>query len=288
MSSKDTKDHTFNNPSLSLLLLFVTITQISAVHFPINVWPKPTNFHWPHPSFIPLSPTFKISHPTHHHLSSAVSRYRHIITTEHHHPLLPPATNLTSSSPPLTSLIITITDVTSPLTHGVNESYTLTIPPPLGSTTAYLTAQTAWGAMHGLETFSQLVYNNPPRVAAGVEISDEPIFKHRGVVLDTSRNYYGVEHLLRLIRAMSMNKMNVFHWHITDSHSFPLILPSEPELAGRGAYGEDMKYSVEDVKKIVHFGMEHGVRVLPEIDMPGEYHSSYFILFLVIRFYLGK
>lgn len=89
-------------------------------------------------------------------------------------------------------------------------------------------------------------------------------------MLDTSRNFYGVDHLLRLIKAMSMNKLNVFHWHITDSHSFPLVIPSEPELAGKGAYSNEMMYSPADVQKIVEYGMEHGVRVLPEIDMPGK------------------
>lgn len=105
-------------------------------------------------------------------------------------------------------------------------------------------------------------------MASALFVCDEPLYGHRGVMLDTSRNYYGVDHLLRLIKAMSMNKLNVFHWHITDSHSFPLLLPSEPKLAERGAYGEDMVYSPEDVKRVVEFGMEYGVRVMPEIDMP--------------------
>lgn len=89
-------------------------------------------------------------------------------------------------------------------------------------------------------------------------------------MLDTSRNYYEVEDLLRLIRAISMNKLNVFHWHITDSHSFPLVVPSEPEMAAKGAYGDEMKYTAADVQRVVEYGMEHGVRVIPEIDMPGE------------------
>lgn len=88
-------------------------------------------------------------------------------------------------------------------------------------------------------------------------------------MLDTSRNYYGVDDILRTISAMSQNKMNVFHWHVTDSQSFPLVLPSQPELAGKGSYGDDMQYSVDDVKKIVEFGLDYGVRVIPEIDTPG-------------------
>ncbi|KAF5188184.1 Beta-hexosaminidase [Thalictrum thalictroides] len=123
--------------------------------------------------------------------------------------------------------------------------------------------------MRGLETFSQLVWGNPSRVASGLYIVDSPIFEHRGITLDTSRNYYGVEHILRTIQAMSFNKLNVFHWHVVDSHSFPLVLPSEPELAGKGSYGPEMQYSLADVKRIVEFGFEHGVRVMPEIDSPG-------------------
>lgn len=108
-------------------------------------------------------------------------------------------------------------------------------------------------------------------MASGLFVSDFPLFEHRGVLLDTSRNFFGVEDLLRLIKGLSMNKLNVFHWHITDSHSFPLVIPSEPDLSAKGSYGPGMEYSPEDVKRVVEFGFEHGVRVLPEIDMPGEF-----------------
>lgn len=94
-------------------------------------------------------------------------------------------------------------------------------------------------------------------------------------MLDTSRNYFGVEDLLRTIGSLSMNKLNVFHWHITDSHSFPLVVPSVPSLSAKGAYGPEMVYSPEDVKRVVEFGLEHGVRVVPEIDMPGESLTLY-------------
>lgn len=70
---------------------------------------------------------------------------------------------------------------------------------------------------------------------------------------------------------MAANKMNVFHWHITDSQSFPLELPSEPALAEKGSYGDGMRYTVDDVKLIVDFAMNRGVRVVPEIDTPGKY-----------------
>lgn len=123
--------------------------------------------------------------------------------------------------------------------------------------------------MRGLETFSQLAWGDPPVLAADIFIYDRPMFPHRGIVLDTSRNYYPMKDILRTIDAMAANKLNVFHWHVTDSHSFPIEIPSEPDLAEKGAYGPGMRYAVEDVAEIVEYGLSRGVRVMPEIDMPG-------------------
>ncbi|KAI3743824.1 hypothetical protein L1987_56891 [Smallanthus sonchifolius] len=257
--------HNFHNLLILSLILFL-VPLISAVGSPINIWPKPRSFKWTTPHAIPLSPSFTINSPSHPYLSPSVNRYLRQIRTAQYNPLLTPLINF-SISLPLQTLTITVSDLTPPLSHGVNESYNLTV--PANSTAAALTAATPWGAMRGLESFSQLVWGNPARVATGLVVSDWPMFEHRGIFLDTSRNYYPVEDLLRLIGAMSANKLNVFHWHITDSQSFPLVLDSEPELAGKGSYGPEMQYSATDVKRIVEFGLEHGVRIVPEIDMPG-------------------
>ncbi|XP_015932586.1 beta-hexosaminidase 2 [Arachis duranensis] len=238
----------------------------------INVWPKPRNLTWgpPHQSTL-LHPSFTITttvnHHTNNHLSAAINRYINLIKTEHHRPLVPIATNLTKNLPPLSTLTITITNPSAPLHHGVDESYTLSI--PWNASAATLSAPTTWGAMRGLETFSQLAWGTPTRVPVGVHVWDAPLFAHRGVMLDTARNYYPVRDIMRTIEALSMNKVNVFHWHITDSQSFPLVVPSEPGLADKGAYDSDMVYSPDDVRNIVEFGLDHGVRVLPEIDSPG-------------------
>ncbi|KAI4333228.1 hypothetical protein L6164_018063 [Bauhinia variegata] len=233
----------------------------------ISVWPKPRNFSWPSQQAALLSPCFTITTnaPHHRHLLAAANRYQSLILTEHHRPLVNSVVNFSAKIPPLSSLAVIVVDPIAPLHHGVDESYSLAIPT---SGSANLTAQTVWGAMRGLETFSQLVWGKPSIVAVGVFVWDSPLFAYRGVMLDTSRNYYPVEDILRTISAMSMNKLNVFHWHITDSQSFPLVLPSEPSLAEKGSYGSDMQYSPADVSRIVEYGLDRGVRVLPEIDAP--------------------
>ncbi|KAF9438537.1 hypothetical protein BGZ76_007068 [Entomortierella beljakovae] len=164
-------------------------------------------------------------------------------------------------------------------------------------------AKTMYGALHGMETFSQLVINSPhdetkeiPR--APVLIHDRPLFQHRGLLLDSSRNYLSMASLYRTVDAMSMNKMNVLHWHIADSQSFPIALDDEPavnskeskdsedgdrntqsgtskkglplsQLASKGAYSNGMTYTKDDLSQIVNYAMDRGIRVIPEIDMPG-------------------
>ncbi|KAF4390867.1 hypothetical protein F8388_005680 [Cannabis sativa] len=254
-----------------IFLIFFFIGAISSPYKPkptsIDVWPKPRTVSWSQPQAHLLSPTFSIATPSHRYLRAAANRYRAQILTEHHQQLVPPSVVLINvSATPLQALNIDVADLTAPLHHGVDESYNLSI--PASGSVARLTARTAWGAMRGLESFSQLVWGSPSVVAVGISLSDSPLFGHRGLMLDTSRNYFPVKDIVRTISAMSANKLNVFHWHITDSHSFPLMVPSEPDLADKGSYGSDMQYSPDDVTRIVEFGLQHGVRVMPEIDAP--------------------
>lgn len=67
---------------------------------------------------------------------------------------------------------------------------------------------------------------------------------------------------------MSLSKLNVFHWHITDSHSFPLVVPSQPDLHFYGAYDPDKVYTAADIREVVAFGRARGVSVVPEFDAP--------------------
>lgn len=67
---------------------------------------------------------------------------------------------------------------------------------------------------------------------------------------------------------MALVKMNIFHWHITDSQSFPMFLPSHPELSSNGAYSAHKIYSPEDISDIVSYAKIRGVLVIPEFDAP--------------------
>ncbi|KAG0322105.1 hypothetical protein BGZ99_003526 [Dissophora globulifera] len=156
---------------------------------------------------------------------------------------------------------------------------------------AVLKATTQWGVIHGLETFSQLVRATPesaestgaiaaPSLTQKTDnpldipntpwsIQDEPRYSHRGILLDTSRNYFPVKDIIRTLEAMSVVKMNVFHWHVLDQQSYPLVSKTFPELSAKGAERPDLVYTHEDVAAIIQYGEERGIRVLPEFDAPG-------------------
>ncbi|KAL5196505.1 hypothetical protein ABZP36_000017 [Zizania latifolia] len=267
--------------SLGFLLLFLLSSPLPAARadkrFPVNAWPKPTSMSWAEPHMaMPVSRSFHVVGPSGNaYLLSAARRYAALILAERYRPIVRPAVTVAAGGAELRCLTLAVSDLHAPLEHGVDESYALEILPTGAAT---VTAATAWGAMRGLETFSQLAWWGDAAgrreqmlllVASGVRVEDRPLYPHRGLMLDTGRTYFPVADILRTIDAMAANKMNVFHWHITDSQSFPLELPSEPALAEKGSYGEDMRYTVEDVNLIVDFAMHRGVRVVPEIDMPG-------------------
>ncbi|RUS18181.1 glycoside hydrolase superfamily, partial [Endogone sp. FLAS-F59071] len=154
----------------------------------------------------------------------------------------------------------------------VDESYSIDI--SASTKHALIKAKTPIGALRALETFSQLVFRGEDDhlEVQTVHIEDYPAYPHRGVLLDTSRNFYPVKHILRTIDALAYNKFNVFHWHITDSQSFPLGSKKLPELSLKGAYSKSMIYSPYDIKYIIHYAEQRGVRVIPEIDAPA--HSA--------------
>lgn len=155
-----------------------------------------------------------------------------------------------------------------------DESYNLTVRPSNDNLIATIQARTFFGARHGLETLSQLIWwdeydeGGKLKVLKGASVQDAPAFAYRGLMLDTARNFMPVESIKRVLVGMASNKLNVFHWHVTDSQSFPLMAPSVPQLAKYGAYGPDLVYSPEDIRQLVRFANIRGIRVVMEVDTP--------------------
>ncbi|XP_055533308.1 chitooligosaccharidolytic beta-N-acetylglucosaminidase isoform X2 [Wyeomyia smithii] len=168
---------------------------------------------------------------------------------------------------------VTVSGDSLVLNYETDESYKVSISTAdSGNVAVHIDAATYFGARHGLETLAQLIVFDDIRdelqIVADVEIKDSPAYVHRGVALDTSRNYVDVGSIKRTLDALAMVKMNVFHWHITDSQSFPLVINSQPMLHKYGAYSRKEIYTAEDVADIVQYALVRGIRVIPELDAP--------------------
>ena len=149
-------------------------------------------------------------------------------------------------------------------TLGEEESYRLEVTPE----GALLKAATVDGALRGLETFAQLVqpgssgFNVP-----AVRIDDRPRFPWRGLLMDVSRHWMPVEVVERNLDAMAAVKLNVFHWHLSDDQGFRVESKLYPRLHQFGSGGH--YYTHADIRAVVAYARERGIRVVPEFDMPG-------------------
>ena len=68
---------------------------------------------------------------------------------------------------------------------------------------------------------------------------------------------------------MAALKLNVLHWHLTDAHSFPFGSDEPPDLGTRGAFHPSLVYTPRQMRTVVAAAHERGIRVVPELDMPG-------------------
>ncbi|XP_027128675.1 beta-hexosaminidase subunit alpha isoform X2 [Larimichthys crocea] len=153
-----------------------------------------------------------------------------------------------------------------------SERYNLTV----SAGHASLNAETVWGAIRGLETFSQLVYQDDfgSYFVNKTEIEDFPRFQFRGILLDTSRHFLPVQAILKTLDAMAYSKFNVFHWHIVDDPSFPYQSSTFPDLSSKGAFRPMTHiYTQSDVRRVISHARLRGIRVLPEFDSPSHTQS---------------
>ena len=101
-----------------------------------------------------------------------------------------------------------------------------------------------------------------------MSLTDGPVFPYRGLMIDTARNFIPIGSLERMLDGMSHNKLNVLHWHITDSNSFPFYSTSFPQMTDYGAYSKDEIYFPEQVKELIQYALVRGVKIIPELDAP--------------------
>src|SRR5580704_17842454 len=154
---------------------------------------------------------------------------------------------------------------------GEDESYRLDV----SSAGAKLTAPNPLGVMHGLETFLQMVQVTPDGYAApAIHIEDTPRFPWRGLSIDVSRHFISMEVLKRNVDGMAAVKMNVLHLHLSDDQGFRLESREFPKLQELGSDG--MYYRQSEMRDLIAYASDRGIRIVPEFDMPG-HSTSWFV-----------
>lgn len=167
------------------------------------------------------------------------------------------------------SLVISFDEVAT-VEMGIDESYELNIK----DDKIEIHAVTDVGAMHALSTLIQLIsvqdasYGFP-----AVVIKDAPRFVWRGLMLDVARHFMPMEVVKRNLDAMAFVKLNVFHWHLVDDQGFRVESNSYPRLHENASDG--LYYTQNQIKEIVEYADNRGIRVVPEFDVPG--HATAFL-----------
>lgn len=161
------------------------------------------------------------------------------------------------------------------------------------------------GLFYGFQTFRQLlpaeIYASKPPAAPVAwrapccTVEDRPRFAWRAMMLDCSRTFQDVDYVRRYIDWLSIHKINIFHWHLTDDDGWRFESKRYPELTRKGAYfGEGTPmglnsrrvkwfpkedrdggfYTQEQMREIVAYAAQRNVRILPEIDLPGHSRAA--------------
>eukprot|EP00750_Incisomonas_marina_P020260 INCI3878.1.p1 GENE.INCI3878.1~~INCI3878.1.p1 ORF type:complete len:717 (+),score=97.93 INCI3878.1:225-2153(+) len=255
-----------------------------------NVWPIPANISMPggvpagsNTSSFPLKVAENItivSNITSARLARGIERYSAILQRSSSNG--PPCnkncdrTLDSKQTAVVSTLSLEIESEDARLTSSTDYSYTLEI---LENGTANARAATIYGAMYAMETFSQLgdfdqmptgeasgaLYIN----ASSVFIVDSPSYLHRGFMADTGRRFWPVATIKAVLDAMSWFKMNVLHLHLSDNCRYAVESDSYPSLTARLTGMLGGFYSKDDVADILAYAADRGIRVIPEVDMPG-------------------
>ena len=143
-------------------------------------------------------------------------------------------------------------------------------------------APTAQGVFWGTRTLLQMLHRQEAKLAKGTT-RDWPEFPNRGYMLDVARKFFTLDYLKEQIKVLSFYKMNEFHIHLNDN-GFPQFFDNDwnkTYAAFRleserfpGLTAKDGSYTKKEFTELQRMGMEYGVNIIPEIDIPA--HSLAF------------
>lgn len=264
---------------IALLVVASFLAPTAAAHGrdePPLLWPLPLHMDAEGPP-LPLHDSFAITHDgvargSSARLPATVARFMRTVAA------------LRSAAPPLrrsgsgslrqlTVVVADLADADAPPTVRTDYSYTLRVGLAGNAT---LAAPSVFGAIYGLESFVHLLQPQPSLnnalalPHAAIEIRDAPQYRWRGVMVDTGRRFFPVSLLENLMETMSQVKMNVLHVHASDYCRWSVESKIYPELTKTDVTGTSPgAYTQQEIRDLVKFAADRGIRVIPEFDLPG-------------------
>mmetsp|Transcript_28464 Transcript_28464/g.91129 ORF Transcript_28464/g.91129 Transcript_28464/m.91129 type:complete len:529 (-) Transcript_28464:48-1634(-) len=204
-------------------------------------------------------------------LQRAFARYEALILTH-------PAAAAAGSNATLQVDVRTYDKEPTELNQWTLEMYAMQIDIAGSDIHVAVSSQNFVGALRALETLSQLTWFDFDARAYRMDglpmkFQDSPRFRHRGVLVDTARHFLPLTEIYKLLDSFSYAKLNVMHWHMVDSQSFPVMFPRHPEMGSKGSYSPNERYDAEDLKAVVQYARDRGIRVMAELDTPGHAKS---------------
>jgi hexosaminidase len=184
----------------------------------------------------------------------------------------------TSAEPRSGNIYLSLSDQDNKLG---DEGYELTITKHLIT----LTAGKPAGIFRGIQTIRQIITGDSAsgkpgvfKIAAGT-ITDYPDYSYRGMMLDVSRHFFGVEDVKQVIEYLAFYKMNVLHLGLSNDQGWRIEIKSWPNLAIHGGStqvggGKGGYYTQEQYSDIVKYAKERYIMIVPEIDMPGHTNAA--------------
>ncbi len=176
-----------------------------------------------------------------------------------------------------------------PALRGV-EGYRLHIAPE----GIHITAVSAVGVFYAFESLQQVIPAGASQLKTlkipCADILDYPRFGMRGMHLDVSRHFFTVAFVKKYIDLLARYKLNMFHWHLTDSHGWRIEIKKYPRLTSVGAWRADRSgipgtiapptaagepatyggfYTQEEIKSVIEYAKKRFVSIIPEIEIPG-------------------
>lgn len=155
-------------------------------------------------------------------------------------------------------------------------------------------ASTDIGAYYAIQTIRQISnFDLDGKKVPCCQIEDEPRFEFRGLHFDVSRHFYSVEFIKKILDMLFMNKLNVFHWHLTDDNGWRIEIKKYPLLTEKGSKRTYTQlggwkcvdqvehkehggyYTQEQIKDVVDYAKKRGITVIPEIDFPAHCNAAF-------------